>query len=186
MPGAPQLLSSGPFTPPRIVSYPLSSGVNNGRSSELPSIKDDGENPSHTFTFTDSDFSTTFLTPPSSTYNPSGVSPDLLSGSSSSEQSGFDFLATEPFNPAGPLPNPAFSFGNAPMVNTGSGGQQTEEEAKMAQAMYDAFREGGRLDSLASLGSVGSGGTFNSDGTSGTAGDGDFGLDFNPNRRASA
>jgi hypothetical protein len=95
-------------------------------------------------------------------------------------------LATEPFNPAGPLPNPAFSFGNAPMVNTGSGGQQTEEEAKMAQAMYDAFREGGRLDSLASLGSVGSGGTFNSDGTSGTAGDGDFGLDFNPNRRASA
>lgn len=193
MPGPPQLISSGPFTPPRIVSahYPLLSNAtsgttannaNNGRQTrELSPIKDtdteSGGNANgngQSFTFSETDFSTTYLTPPSSTYNPSGNS---TNSSISNTQLGD--LQT-PQN--GPLPNPTYSFGANPMFATG---QQTEEEAKRAQAIFMSIQERGRLGSLAS---IDTGGTWTTDGTS-TVDEtelGDIMFGFDQSRRASA
>jgi len=120
--GQVQLISSGPFTPPRVVSgagLPLpSSGNGNGNNAnrELSPIKDheDGYGSVNHFVFPDpSDLTTTYLTPPSSTYLPTSSAATYLSDASSAS---FD-LENAPFTPDGPGPNPSFSFGS---VGTGS------------------------------------------------------------------
>lgn len=192
MPGPPQLLSSGPFTPPRIVSYPINSSLNTGPSRELGSIKDnEGENahsapdPSPPFMFSESDFSTTFITPQSSTYYPSGSYGSL----SSSDMAGPDDSSklAEQQNLNGPYPNPAFSFGNNAVFTMPSDAQQMDE-SRRAQAIYESIQQRGRMGSLASIGTNDSDATAGTAGTGGTGGTGDeldFG-DFDPNRRASA
>jgi len=119
MPGAAQLISSGPFTPPRFSSeaYPVGNG--NGRPSrDLTPIKDQAS--THPlqpeFVFGETDFTTTYLTPPSSTYRPSNntsptsyLPPD--SGSTTYDYA-YDPSQQNPFIPNAPLPNPTFSFGS--------------------------------------------------------------------------
>ncbi|WVR04565.1 hypothetical protein IAU60_001572 [Kwoniella sp. DSM 27419] len=140
MPGAAQLISSGPFTPPRVVSSQHQVGKNRG-ARELSPIKDHDLEGNQLFLDGD-DMNATFVTPPSSIYNTSNLSP-------------ISFLATDStgydpslFSPASPLPNPAFSFGgdlsaHAPVLD--------EAEAARQQQLFLAFQQRGRMGSIASI-----------------------------------
>lgn len=201
MPGAPQLLSSGPFTPPRVVSsnYPMAALP--GRATrELSPITDNDTEATQSvntsqpapFMLSESDFSTTYLTPPSSTYNPSSAagrspgSPPTSMSSGSGQIGAYPYPppASEPYTPIGPLPDASYSFGKNAMF--GMGPVQTEEEIKRAQAIYLSMQERGRLGSLASIN------TWTTDETAGTAEEGDTGsggeggFSFDGGRRASA
>jgi len=191
MPGAAQLISSGPFTPPRVISgnYPIGSG--NGRTRrELSPIKDhDGDHAEArhqlNFVFGDTDFSTTYLTPPSSTYLPSNTSPTSYlppdSGSMVYDYS-LDPSQHAPFTPNGPLPNPTFSFGSGSTDGPSNSG--TDDHS-----VWMSMQPRVRMGSLASIN------TFTTDGGVPDSGS-DFGQDwmtppgtegFDPDaRRASA
>ncbi|KAK8847347.1 hypothetical protein IAR55_005204 [Kwoniella newhampshirensis] len=146
MPGTAQLISSGPFTPPRNVSNQHQVGNRSAR--ELSPIKDhDHENNHQELTHQqfdpESDFSTTYVTPPSSTYNPSIISPISYLPTNST---GYD--PSMPFSPNSPLPNPGFTFGgdvnNAPATD--------DAEAARQQQIYLSLQQRGRMGSLASVG----------------------------------
>jgi len=159
--GQVQLISSGPFTPPRVAS--IGTGHNSQGIRELSPIKDhDGEHPSlansEHFYFPDaSDMSATFLTPPSSTYMPSH-SPSTFLGSDSSAGT-FDFgTDAMPFTPNGPLPQPGFSFGSAAPVPPP---MSVEEQNNMWMAMQGR----GRLGSIASINTFTTEGATTADGS---------------------
>lgn len=148
MPGAAQLISSGPFTPPRVSSgmYPMGIGRPNRR---LTPIKDhDGEAHSQSgLVFGDADLSTTYLTPPSSTYRPSNTSPtSYLPPDSGSMMYDYplDPSQQSPFTPNAPLPNPTFSFGSGAM-------QRHSISFKEDQSPYMAMRQRARIGSMASI-----------------------------------
>jgi len=151
--GIVQLISSGPFTPPRVVSsagFALPGNGNNANR-ELSPIKDheDGLGSSNLFVFPEStDLATTYLTPPSSTYLPTPSGATYLSDSSSAS---YD-LENVPFTPAGPGPAPGFSFGSAGTSSASS--MPPVGEAGSAQQQQIAWMEmqpRGRLGSIASV-----------------------------------
>ncbi|KAK4685006.1 hypothetical protein P7C73_g5152, partial [Tremellales sp. Uapishka_1] len=153
MPGAAQLISSGPFTPPRIVSS--THQVGNGRGiRELSPIKDLDAEGEHRHSQTEFSFDENqdvpinYLTPPSSAYLSTDTSPTSSLQPGSYHQTIFDSslnpAQTLPFSPNSPYPNPAFSFG-APSPQ-----HCDNAETAQAQALYAAFRQG-RLGSLASV-----------------------------------
>ncbi|TYJ51403.1 hypothetical protein B9479_008025 [Cryptococcus floricola] len=148
MPGAPQLISSGPFTPPRVVGAQLPGtggvgGVVGGRARELSPIRDHevyGEAESWGF-----------LPPPA-------------------EYDAATFLDDSP------LPNPTFSFGSAPSnpppppppLQHHSSSQSSSnpqlssrhssdshDEAQRQQQMFMMMQQRGRLGSMASIGTMG-------------------------------
>ena len=141
MPGSAQLISSGPFTPPRVVSgaYPLG-GVRTQR--ELSPIKDHGAE----VVFGDTDFATTYLTPPSSTYRLSDTSPTSYFPTDSGSTP-FEY-PVDPFMPNAPLPTPAFTFG-----------QRQSNLPAEESAPFVALQSRVRLGSMASIN------TFTTDGT---------------------
>lgn len=130
MPGAAaQLISSGPFTPPRNISGQGIPNMTLGRvTRELSPIKDYCEDSQHKmFGISEhvnvevdvhnpvNDFSPTFLTPPSSTYFSSGGGAGSVGMGTDSTMT-YSPIDTMPFTPmdimgAGPLPNPSFQFG---------------------------------------------------------------------------
>ncbi|WRT64840.1 uncharacterized protein IL334_001776 [Kwoniella shivajii] len=141
MPGAAQLISSGPFTPPRVVTNQHQVGNPRGDRG-LSTIKDDDSTIEQVFYDQDTDFSTTYITPPSSTYDPSSMSPISFLPTDST---GYD--QSIPFSPNSPLPNPSFSFG-------GDGHQipvLDEAEAARQQQLFFAFQQRGRMGSIASI-----------------------------------
>lgn len=147
MPGVPQiqtntvqLIYSAPFTPPRTVSaaYPTN------RTRELSPIKDHdaelhhSDNENH---FADTDFATTYLTPPSSTYHPT-TSP-VTSYFADSGSSAFDFSQPiEPFTPNAPLPNADFSFGISQGLASGLPDQDS---------IFATMQQRSRIGSIASI-----------------------------------
>jgi hypothetical protein len=162
MPGAAaQLISSGPFTPPRVMSgaHPMPGAVNTRNGRELSPIKDhDGEGDIRpTFAFGETDFATTYVTPPSSTYLPSAY----VGADGSSLYDMFDGTdgasGSAPFAPNAPLPNPTFSFG-APTPADPGAQMLSEDEAARAQAQFMQMQQRGRIGSMASIN------TFTTDG----------------------
>jgi hypothetical protein len=125
---------------------------------------------------------TTYLTPPASTYHPSGTPRSGLTLSSEYDNDvdgdadgDGDGLGGLPFTPAGPLPNPSFSFGvhgrghghgAGVHANVDADGDGDDAASRAAREMelFIQFRDKGRLDSLAS-GASG----YDTDGTTGTA-----------------
>jgi hypothetical protein len=198
MPGPPQLLSSGPFTPPRIgsaagytppriLSYPIPGTLSTGLPRELSSIKDhdsESASPEAQSFLPMEGLPTTFITPSASTYSGTYSLSKSASGSSTGPDSSHPPESSEAYNVAGPLPSPAYSFGNK-LVESVQTGHVSEEEAARQKAMFESF-ERGRLGSLAS---IGSGGTY-SDTTVGTVDETDYSAfdasRFDPSRRASA
>ena len=184
MPGAAQLISSGPFTPPRMVSgaYPMGS---RRAVRELSPIKDhDGEvDPLHQskFAFDETDFSTTYLTPPASTYLPSNTSPtSYFAPDSGSTVYDYPIEPSQqsPFTPSGPLPNPTFSFGSGPTQRR-SVSMSGEEALLMAMQPRDRVGSMASINSTTTDGAIENGSDFGNDW---------LGLDgFDPEtRRASA
>jgi hypothetical protein len=201
MPGAPQLISSGAFTPPRVVDGTVQRAQ---RERELDPIRDDHESvfgdPAHLgagtgvvpgFTFgaagTDGmGLPTTYLTPPQTSFQPSDSASSasangslLFTGGSADTSDDYTGML---YTPAGPLPNPGFSFGtplappssgngnkdvlgqphSAPADASGFAYGRTDQQTREMELFFQ-FRDKGRLDSMAS----GSG--YGSDGTTGTA-----------------
>ena len=143
MPGAPQLISSGAFTPPRVID-----GAIQPRAQQLDPIRDDHESifgsgsassgmpaAADGYMFgapTDVNglgLPTTYLTPPQTSFLPS----DSASSANSSLMftgSEYDFAGGAPagaaagmlYTPAGPLPAPGFSFGSTPATVPDSAG----------------------------------------------------------------
>lgn len=165
-----QLISSGPFTPPRMVSGSMMhpNGQQVGR--ELGPIKDvspEAPNVAHLpqdgFVFSEpSDLSTTYLTPPSSTYLPSTSPSTYLpsDGSSTIYDFGIDQSQFPPYTPNGPLPNPSFSFGSAPQ-SVPAPMLATDEQVNM----YYNMQNRGRLGSIASIGTYTTDGGATADGS---------------------
>nr|XP_019047276.1 hypothetical protein I302_03885 [Kwoniella bestiolae CBS 10118]OCF26206.1 hypothetical protein I302_03885 [Kwoniella bestiolae CBS 10118] len=154
MPGAAQLISSGPFTPPRVVTNQHQVGL----PRELGTIKDD--DPTHSnmlingqgqviYDQDNTDFTNTYMTPPSSSYGqPSSISPMSFLPTDSS--SGYD--PSIPFSPNSPLPNPAFSFGTEGHSHHQQLAILNEAEAARQQQLFLAFQQRGRMGSIASIG----------------------------------
>ncbi|KAK6903822.1 hypothetical protein I203_107330 [Kwoniella mangroviensis CBS 8507] len=162
MPGAAQLISSGPFIPPRVVTNQHQVGL----PRELGTIKDDdsvqngmiinGQQQQHVIYDQDTDFTGTYITSPSTSYGPStSMSPMSFLPTDSSTGSVFD--PSIPFSPNSPLPNPSFAFGTEghqqqsqqmhhqiPILN--------EAEAARQQQLFLAFQQRGRMGSIASVG----------------------------------
>ena len=189
MPGAPQLISSGAFTPPRVVD-----GAIQPRAQALDPIRDDHElifgapqPPSATpdgfvFGSNDSGLPTTYLTPPQTSFYPSesaASSDSMLTGGEIDYTGGAAAGAAAGmlYTPAGPLPAPGFSFGSAPSTgptphlsissDTPAGqpfayGQAADARTREMELFFQ-FRDKGRLDSMASASG------YASDGTTGTA-----------------
>ncbi|WVF69951.1 hypothetical protein IAT40_004736 [Kwoniella sp. CBS 6097] len=160
MPGAAQLISSGPFTPPRVVTNQHQIGNARG-TRELSPIKDHDSDGSHQFLLDpESEFNTTYITPPSSIYNPSVISPISFLPTNST-----NYDPSLPFSPDSPLPNPAFSFGGADMAQqflTQQPPVLDEAEAARQQQLFLAFQQRGRMGSIASINTLG---TENGNGT---------------------
>ena len=153
MPGAAQLISSGPFTPPRMVSGAYAVGSRRAVR-ELSPIKDhDGEvdtSRQSEFAFDETDFSTTYLTPPASTYLPSNISPtSCFAPDSGSSVYGYPLEPTQqsPFTPSGPLPNPAFSFGSGLM-------QRRSVSMSGEEALLMSMQSRDRVASMVSINST--------------------------------
>ncbi|ORY30404.1 hypothetical protein BCR39DRAFT_152444 [Naematelia encephala] len=137
--GTAQLISSAPFTPPRIGSGSYQVPSSTGRSTrDLSPIKDVDHDsgaahsqPSFVFDEPASDLSATYLSTPVSTYapNPNGGSTEA------------------PFAPNAPLPNPAFSFGAPPDNNAQPA--ISDEEIHLWMTL-----QRGRLSSMASINST--------------------------------
>jgi hypothetical protein len=182
LPGA-QLLSSGPFTPPRVVSG--SAAANGPTDRGLSPIKDhdvDYSGQAENYATQDPDLSSDYLTPPHSSYL-TNASPSLYSYDPALSGT-FDYTGEgqiPPNTPNGPLPNPSFSFGTAPMAN---------QSGDVPPAAFTEMQARGRLGSIASIN------TYTTEGTTGQDGsewdwNGMFepaqGVDgFDPSRRASA
>jgi hypothetical protein len=108
------------------------------------------------------DFTTTYLTPPNSTYVPT-TSPSSYLPDTGSTTSGFNFGSAGaneagsgegvPFTPVGPGPNPGFSFGTSMGAAPPTGG---------GDDIWHGVPDRVRVGSLASIG------TFTTDGTLGT------------------
>ncbi|OCF37406.1 hypothetical protein I316_00527 [Kwoniella heveanensis BCC8398] len=168
MPGAAQLISSGPFTPPRVVTNQHQVGTARG-TRELSPIKDHDSEGSHQFLLSpeESEFNTTYITPPSSAYNPSDISPISYLPTNSTS-----YDPSLPFSSDSPLPNPAFSFGGADMAQQLLQQQQQQQqqhqpvldeaEAARQQQLFLAFQQRGRMGSIASINTLG---TDNGNGT---------------------
>lgn len=150
--GAAQLLSSGPFVPPRVVSssHPIPPPAT--RTVALEPIKDHEHelatsDPNTPFDFVQTPYSASFLTSAGqvfpnvspTTYAPPDAAPVFELGSSAVG------LAS------GPLPNPTFSFGGPTTVAHHAAPQISDEEAARTQAFYMALQERGRMGSLASI-----------------------------------
>ncbi|WVQ97994.1 hypothetical protein IAU59_005114 [Kwoniella sp. CBS 9459] len=156
MPGAAQLISSGPFTPPRVVTNQHQIGNARG-TRELSPIKDHDSDGSHQFLLDpESEFNATYITPPSSVHLPTDVSPISFLPTGST---GYD--PSIPFSPDSPLPNPAFTFGGADMAQQLLLQQQQqpqvldEAEAARQQQLFLAFQQRGRMGSIASINTLG-------------------------------
>ncbi|WWC86983.1 uncharacterized protein L201_001864 [Kwoniella dendrophila CBS 6074] len=151
MPGAAQLISSGPFTPPRVVTNQHQVGL----PRELGTIKDDdvahhildSDDQQQVFLDPESDFTGNYMTPQSSAYDPStSISPVAFL------PNGAPYNPSMAFSPNAPLPNPSFSFGT-------EGHQQPqhhvpildEAEAARQQQLFLAFQQRGRMGSIASI-----------------------------------
>jgi hypothetical protein len=136
---------------------------------------------------------TTYLTPPKTSFLPSDSASSANSSVMYTGGSGeFDFAGGAPagaaagmlYTPAGPLPNPGFSFGSTPAMpdsasTQASDGQYRSQAQGQPQSqpgfafgndaktremeLFFQFRDKGRLDSMASTNGYGS------DGTTGTA-----------------
>lgn len=152
--GPAQLICSGPFTPPRMVSgamppngAPVARGLGPIKDAS-PEAPGTAHLPNDGFIFPEgSDLSTTYLTPPSSTYLPSASPSTFLPSDGSSA---FDFGVDQtfaPYTPNGPLPNPSFSFGSATQSAIPSVNMATDEQANM----YYNMQNRGRLGSIASI-----------------------------------
>jgi hypothetical protein len=186
VPGLPQvhLLSSGPFTPPRMVS---SSGQDaNGlrMTRELSPIKDqDPESalglgnvsPQDGIMFNSNDLSTTYLTPPTSSYLPNATSNTFFStdGSMNGGYSSYSIdsatSSLPPFTPNAPLPNPGFSFGSTPDSAQQPQSQGADDQAAM---FFAQMQSRGRMGSIASIN------TYTTDGGTTEAGS-EWGSDWN-------
>lgn len=197
MPGAAQLISSGPFTPPRNVSGQAGQGVlSMGRvTRELSPIKDHCEDSNRSL-YPETGFTTTFVTPPSSTYLPNGDSlPTDSTAQFSSPADGMPYTPFDPTSSTGPLPNPSFQFGQ----------QTSQDGSHLGQGMLmgmnlTASTGGGMADDQiymmmmqqrGRMGSIGSIGTYTTEnGTEGSEwGGGDWlaGPDgFEPGSRRSS
>jgi hypothetical protein len=124
---------------------------------ELSPIKDhDGQGPDGrpAFSFGETDFTSTYLTPPDTSYMPSSVSPtSYISSDGTSLYEMFDpssgATRTAPFTPNAPLPNPTFSFGDAAQFVPPP--QMTDEEAARAQGLFMTMQQRGRIGSMASI-----------------------------------
>lgn len=151
MPSGPQLISSGAFTPPRVVDGAVQPRAQ--RERELDPIRDDHElvfgNPAlggagveagYTFGAPGTDgmgLPTTYLTPPQTSFQPSDPSSSstangslLFTGGTASTTD--DYTGGMLYTPAGPLPNPSFSFGTSLAApDTSSAPHITQAQAHM-------------------------------------------------------
>ncbi|WWC67857.1 uncharacterized protein I206_101774 [Kwoniella pini CBS 10737] len=173
MPGAAQLISSGPFTPPRLVTNQHQVGL----PRELGTIRDDdhsggvdGQQQQQMSFDPNSAGGGTFTTHSSNVFDLSnGLSqPSFLASNASA-----GYNTSIPFSPNSPLPNPAFSFGTeGHQQQCQSQGQQmqqlnqipilSEAEAASQQQLFLAFQQRGRMGSIASIG------TYTTDNGNGT------------------
>lgn len=153
MPGAAQarLISSGPFVPPRVVStfHQVAAGSAMIRPMrELSPIRDHDTEAvpafQRTFPVGETDFSTTYLTPLSSTYLPNSVAPTAYFPVPFDVSSQVVNL----FAPNAPLPNPAFSFGSPA---EGWQVSPTDEDLARSPAMFLALQDRNRVDSITSV-----------------------------------
>nr|XP_018265597.1 uncharacterized protein I303_01967 [Kwoniella dejecticola CBS 10117]OBR87755.1 hypothetical protein I303_01967 [Kwoniella dejecticola CBS 10117] len=132
MPGAAQLISSGPFTPPRVITNQHQVGL----PRELSTIKDDD----------------------SHHVGADGTQAQQQLFSPANQSAGYD--QSIPFSPNSPLPNPAFSFGTEGHQQLQGQGVQhlnqvpilDEAEAARQQQLFLAFQQRGRMGSIASIG----------------------------------
>lgn len=150
--GAAQLLSSGPFVPPRVISTSHPMPPPAIRTAALEPIKDHdheastGVDPNTPYDFVQTPFSDGFLSatgqmlPRASptTYAP----PDVAQA--------YDIGGAIPGLATGPLPSPSFSFGG-PAVRQDMQPQLTDDEAARTQAFYMAIQQRGRMGSIASI-----------------------------------
>ena len=148
-----QLISSGPFTPPRVVSGGVPKA--NGERALSPIKDQDADYQVEGFTFPEADHTTSYLTPPSSTYlssagNNTFSNTDSSFGSFELGQDGQIFVP--PYTPNGPLPNPGFSFGSVVPQPIGEGVAFAEMQPR------------GRLGSIASINTMTTDGTTTVDG----------------------
>lgn len=203
MPGtaAIQLLSSGPFTPPRVVSNTHQVGVARPLTRELSPIKDHDDqqhypnpnshpNPKDSYGLGEPavDFLATYKTPMSTTYAISQNSTTMAPSVSieTSHNSDFDFNILNPdqpdFSPNAPLPSPGFSFGSVAsnqsfyqQASNGNGypsGYGAEDERLYPQNQQAMYR-GVRQGRLGSIASIN---TITTDG--GTETGSDYAVDW--------
>lgn len=134
IPGVSQLITSGPFTPPRVVSNQHQTAAQSKGTRELSPIQDH-----EVYDTYDAEFQ-----PWSSDFPPNMHLPPAEG-----------FHDGRPFSHDSPLPNPAFSFGSAPqgldMHGIASMGQLDERQ----QQMFMMMQQRGRLGSIASIGTMG-------------------------------
>lgn len=134
IPGAAQLISSGPFTPPRVVSNQHQTAAQNKGTRELSPIQDH-----EVYNTYGGEYQPWSGDLPPSMYLPPAEG----------------FHDGRPFSHDSPLPNPAFSFGCAPQgldaQEIMSIGQMDEKQ----QQMYMMMQQRDRLGSIASIGTMG-------------------------------
>ncbi|ODO09624.1 hypothetical protein I350_01834 [Cryptococcus amylolentus CBS 6273] len=130
MPGAPQLISSGPFTPPRVVGAQLPGAVAGGRARELSPIRDHevyGESESWGFLPPPAEYDAATFLDDSPLPNPT-----------------FSFGSAPSDPPAPP-----------PLQHHSSHSSDSHDEAQRQQQMFMMMQQRGRLGSMASIGTMG-------------------------------
>lgn len=134
IPGAAQLISSGPFTPPRVVTNQHQTAAQNKGTRELSPIQDH-----EVYNTYGSEYQPWSGDLPPSMYLPPAEG----------------FHDGRPFSHDSPLPNPAFSFGSAPQGLDAQGIMPIGQMDEKQQQMYMMMQQRDRLGSIASIGTMG-------------------------------
>lgn len=134
IPGAAQLISSGPFTPPRVVSNQHQTAAQNKGTRELSPIQDH-----EVYNTYGGEYQPWSGDLPPSMYLPPAEG----------------FHDGRPFSHDSPLPNPAFSFGSAPQGLDAQGIMSIGQMDEKQQQMYMMMQQRDRLGSIASIGTMG-------------------------------
>lgn len=134
IPSAAQLICSGPFTPPRVVTNQHQTAAQSKGARELSPIQDH-----EVYNAYGTEFQPWSSDLPSNLYLPPAEG----------------FHDGHPFSHDTPLPNPAFSFGSAPQGLDVHGIVSTGQMDERQQQMFMMMQQRGRLGSIASIGTMG-------------------------------
>ncbi|WVQ76115.1 hypothetical protein IAR50_005758 [Cryptococcus sp. DSM 104548] len=141
MPGASQLISSGPFTPPRVVGAQLPGSVVGSRARELSPIRDHevyGESESWGF-----------LPPPAEFDGPTFLNDSPLPNPT------FSFGSAPSNPPPPPLQHHSSSQSSSNPHLSSRHSSESHDEAQRQQQMFMMMQQRGRMGSMASIGTMG-------------------------------